>query len=206
MHYDIPEAFKPFIRSVKRQCKLYKVELVLSPSKLVVLTDDFKEECAGYFEDTEKALVVACGRPIEEWMQLLVHEYCHMEQWKSDERWAEWMVACGKLWGWMAGETMLNKKQLSAVIDTMIELEKDCEVRAIDMIQKWKLPIDKEGYIQRANIYLYSYAVIDKLKMFPTNCYTDPLLLRYVPTTFMKSYRKLPKGFEEYMLTKYSKK
>ena len=41
MKYDIPTEFKPFMTSVKRQCKTYGIELVLSPSRNVVLTDDY---------------------------------------------------------------------------------------------------------------------------------------------------------------------
>lgn len=80
MKYEIPEEFKPFMASVKRQCKAYGIELILSPSKTVVLTDDFSQDCSGYFCDRDKALVVACGKPFNEWIEILIHEFCHMEQ------------------------------------------------------------------------------------------------------------------------------
>jgi hypothetical protein len=206
MKYNIPSEFKPFLNSVKRQCKTYGVELMLSPSKNVILTDDFLQECSGYFEDTEKVLVVACGKPTHEWMQILVHEFCHMEQWKSDDRWDKWADACGKLWAWMDGTSIMNKSQLSKVLDDMIELEKDCEMRSVEKIEKWGLPIDTELYTRRANCYLYSYGLMDKLKRFPTGVYTNEVLVNMMPSKFQKSYKKVPRVIEEYMVNMYAKK
>lgn len=206
MHYDIPQEYKSFMASVKRQCKTYKVELMLAPSKQVILTDDFLQECSGYFEDTERALVVACGKPVEEWMQILIHEFCHMEQWKSDDRWGKWNIACGKMWGWMAGEIIMNKKQLANVIDDMIELESDCEMRAVEKIKQWNLPINTTIYTQKANIYLYSYAMMPYLKRFPTGIYYDKELFKMSPSKFMKSYKKVPSNMYDYMLANYSNK
>lgn len=47
MKYDIPKEFRPFVNSVKRQCRDYKVDLVLSPSRKVVVTDDFEQNVVG---------------------------------------------------------------------------------------------------------------------------------------------------------------
>ena len=205
MKYNIPEQYKPFMASVKRQCKTYGVELMLSPSKQVVLTDDFEQECSGYFEGEEKVLVVACGKHLDEWMQILVHEFCHMEQWKSDDRWDKWNVACSKLWGWLDGSVIMNKTQLSKVIDDMVELEKDCEMRAVEKIKKWELPINVQDYVQKANTYLYSYAVIPYIKRFPTGIYYDRELVEMMPTGFRKSYRKPPEDVINYIIKNYSK-
>jgi len=206
MKYNIPSEFKPFLNSVKRQCKTYGIELMLSPSKNVILTDDFQQECSGYFDEEDKVLVVACGKPVNEWMQILVHEFCHMEQWKSDDRWEVWADACGKLWAWMDGTSIMNKSQLSKVLDGMIELEKDCEMRAVEKIEKWGLPIDTELYTKRANCYLYSYGLMDKLKRFPTGVYNDETLIEMMPIKFQKSYKKVSRAIEEHMVSVYAKK
>jgi hypothetical protein len=203
MKYDIPEEFKPFIASVKRQCKTYGIELMLSPSRNVVLTDDFSQDCSGYFCDRDKALVVACGKPFEEWVEILVHEFCHMEQWKTDDRWDKWTDACGKTWSWLAGESMMNKTQLRNVLDVMVELEKDCEIRAVEKIKKWELPISVQKYVQKANIYLYSYYILPEIKKFPTGVHSDPELIKMSPNTFKKSYRKVPDKIRDYITEFY---
>jgi hypothetical protein len=206
MKYDIPDEFKPFVASVKRQCKTYGIELVLSPSKNVVLTDDYTQDCSGYFCDRDKALVVACGKPFNKWVEILVHEFCHMEQWKSDERWGKWTDACEKTWSWMGGDIIMNKTQLRNVLDDMVELEKDCEMRAVEKIKKWGLPISVPKYVQKANIYLYSYYMLPEIKQFPTGIYDNEALIKLSPTGFKKSYRKVPDDIRNIMLNSFAKK
>ena len=206
MKYEIPPEYKPFIASVKRQCKTYGIELVLSPSKDVVLTDDFSQDCSGYFCDRDKALVVACGKPFKDWFEILVHEFCHLEQWKSDPRWGKWTDACGKTWDWMAGDNMMNNTQLRNVLDDMVELEKDCEMRAVEKIRKWELPVPIGRYVQKANVYLYSYYMLPEIKRFPTGVHTDSILIDMSPKTFKKSYRKVPDDMRTYILNNFSKK
>jgi hypothetical protein len=205
MRYNIPEEYKPFITSVKRQCKKYGIELILSPSKRVVLTDDYLQECSGYFCDTDKALVVACGKPFEEWFEILIHEFSHMEQWKSDERWNVWNDNTGKTWDWLAGNIMLNKTQVLNMLDSMVELEKDCEMRAIEKIKKWGLPVNLTRYVKKANVYLYSYHMMPILKRFPTGIYSDKTLIEMAPKSFKKTYRNVPKDMSEYIILNYSK-
>ena len=206
MKFDIPQEFKPFLNSVKRQCKTYGIELMLAPAINVVVMDNFKDQCSGYFDGDEKVLVVACGKPVEKWMEILVHEFSHMEQWKSDDRWSTWDNAALKLWSWMDNSAIMNKKQLSNVLDDMIELELDCEKKSVELIRKWDLPLNIPQYIQKANIYLYSYALMAHLKHFPTDVYRDENLLKLVPTTFLRSYIKPPKQLSEYIISKFSKK
>lgn len=206
MKYEIPPEYKPFLASVKRQCKTYGIELVLAPSRDVVLTDDFSQDCSGYFCDRDKALVVACGKPFKDWFEILVHEFCHMEQWKTDERWVRWTDACGKTWEWMAGDIIMNKTQLRNVLDEMVELEKDCEMRAVEKIRKWGLPISVQKYVQKANVYLYSYHMLPEIKRFPTGVHSDKNLVEMAPKTFKKSYRKVPEDMAKYMLAKYTTK
>ena len=206
MRYNIPEEYKPFITSVKRQCKKYGIELILSPSRRVVLTDDYLQECSGYFCDTDKALVVACGKPFEEWVEILIHEFSHMEQWKSDGRWNDWNDNTGKTWDWLAGNIMLNKTQVLNMLDSMVELEKDCEIRAIEKIKKWNLPVNLTRYVKKANVYLYSYHMMPILKRFPTGIYTDKTLIEMAPKGFKKTYRNVPKDMSEYIILNYSKK
>tara|TARA_B110000503_G_C7058969_1_gene375779 strand:+ start:393 stop:1013 length:621 start_codon:yes stop_codon:yes gene_type:complete len=206
MRYDIPHEFKPFLTSVKRQCKSYGIDLVLSPSRNVVLTDDLSQDCSGYFCDRDKELVVACGRPFKDWFEVLIHEFSHMEQWKSDDRWDGWTNSCGKTWEWMSGNTIMNKIQINGVLDNMVELEKDCEMRAVEKIRQWNLPIPIGRYIQKANIYLYSYYLLPRIKKFPTGIYTDNTLVDLASKKFKKSYREVPEDIKGYILNKFDVK
>lgn len=206
MKYDIPAEFKPFMASVKRQCKTYGVELMLAPCKKIVLTDDFEQECSGYFDSDDRVIAVACGKPFIEWFEILIHEFCHMEQWKTDERWDEWHEHTGHTWGWLAGEKIMNKTQLMKSLDKMVEMERDCEIRAVEKIRKWGLPIAVNRYTKKANIYLYSYYMLPTIKTFPTGIYYDKKLMEMSPEGFKKSYRKVPDDMAKHIVKNYAKK
>jgi hypothetical protein len=206
MKYNIPPEFKPFMASVKRQCKTYGVELMLAPAKKIVLTDDFEQECSGYFDSDEKVLAVACGKPFIEWFEILIHEFSHMEQWKTDPRWEEWHDYTGHTWGWLSGEKIMNKSQLAKALDKMVEMERDCEMRAVEKIRKWELPIPINRYTKKANTYLYRYYMLPEIKRFPTGIYTDKKLAEMSPDTFKKSYRKVPADMAKHIVKYYSKK
>lgn len=204
MNYEIPDEFKPFISNVKRRCKKHGVELVLSPSRTVVLTDTFSSDCSGYFDGNDKVLVVACGKPFDEWIEILIHEYSHMEQWLTDSRWMEWEDCCLALWDWLDKNKMLNSSQLNKVIDGMIELERDCEIRALNNIEKWGLPINKSRYKRKANLYLYSYRMMPELKKFPTGIYDNKHIVAMCPSRMLKNYKKVPDNIKKAIIDIYS--
>jgi len=203
MKYEIPDEFKQFVAHVRRRCTVSGIELVLSPSRNVVITDSFSTDCSGYFDDVNKALVVACGKPFKEWIEILVHEYSHMQQWLNDDRWSYWTDCCLDLWSWLDGEKILNTAQLNKVIDGMIELERDCELRALDNIVKWNLPINKSRYKRKANLYLYSYRVLPIIKKFPTGLYDNKDLINMCPTRITKNYNTIPDGVRDLIIKTY---
>jgi hypothetical protein len=187
----IPEEYKKFVNSVKRKCKYHNVNLVLSPSKHVILTDDYKNECSGYFG--EKLLVVACGKPAEDWIDIFVHESSHMDQWiQKDSRLEQWDNATSSMWEYLCGNKLLNKAQLKNIVDSIIDLELDCEKRSVEKIKKWKLPIDLDDYIRVSNAYIFSYRLIGTYKRFPTGIALDDKLINAAPKVFLKSYQQIP--------------
>jgi hypothetical protein len=203
MKYDIPPEFKQFVAHVKRRCTVNKIELVMSPSRNVVITDSFSTDCSGYFDDVNRTLVVACGKPFKDWIEIMVHEYSHMEQWLTDERWGHWTDCCLDLWDWLDGDVELDEVQMKVMIDGMIELERDCEVRALENIRKWKLPINKTRYARKANLYLYSYRVMPIIKKFPTGLYDNKALIDMCPSRIGKRYETVPKDVMELIIKTY---
>jgi len=203
MKYDIPEEFKQFVAHVKRSCKRNKVELMMAPSRTVVLTDSFSTDCSGYFDDTDKVLAVACGKPFNAWIEILVHEYSHMQQWLHDDRWTHWTDCCLELWSWLDKEKIMNSAQLNHVLEGMIELERDCELRALDTIRHWGLPINKSEYQRKANLYLYSYSLMPILKKFPTGIYDNKELVAMCPARISKTSSKVPDRIAKAIIDRY---
>jgi hypothetical protein len=204
MKYDIPEEYKQFVAYVKRRCKIKGIELMLSPSRNVVITDSFSTDCSGYFDDVNKVLVVACGRPFNEWIEILIHEYSHMQQWTSDDRWTHWTDCCLDLWAWLDKEKTMNGTQLGKVLDGMVDLERDCELRAIENIKKWKLPINKAQYQRKANLYLYSYRLMAQLKKFPSGIYDNKEIVAMCPSRIVGNKSSVPDNIAKAILNKYT--
>jgi hypothetical protein len=193
----VPSEYKKFVNSIKRKCKYHGVNLVLTPSKQVILTDDYKNECSGYFSGDEKLLVVACGKPAKNWIDVLVHESCHMDQWiKNDPRLEEWGAACSSMWDYLQGIKLLNSTQLRKVEDLVIENELDCEKRSVEKIKEWGLPISIENYIKESNTYVFSYRLMGKYKRFPSGLAKDRKLVEAAPKRFLKSYERIPAKLE----------
>jgi hypothetical protein len=100
----------------------------------------------------------------------------------------------------------MNKSQLAKALDKMVEMERDCEMRAVEKIKKWGLPVNLTRYVKKANVYLYSYHMLPILKRFPTGIYTDNNLIEMSPKGFKKTYRDVPKDMADYIVSNYSKK
>lgn len=203
MKYDVPHEFKQFVAHVKRRCTVNGIELMMSPSRNVVLTDSFSADCSGYFDEVNKVLVVACGKPFKEWIEIMVHEYSHMQQWLTDERWGHWTDCCLDLWDWLDGDNDLDEVQIRKVIDGMIELERDCEIRALENIRKWGLPINKTRYAKKANLYLYSYRVLPIIRKFPTGLYDNAELINMCPPRVLKRHDTVPDRVKELIIKTY---
>ena len=73
-----------FVEYVKGQLEEHGVRTEFSPEKWVyVLGEERTQEnrCSGYFDDTNKFMAVAMGK--KNWLQIMLHEYCHFEQWRD---------------------------------------------------------------------------------------------------------------------------
>jgi hypothetical protein len=149
--------------------------------------------CSGYFD--EKNLVVATNKKnVREWLDVLVHESCHLDQFLEKSK--LWVSDSESL---CVVEAWINKKNISEQrrdkgFKNTIALELDCEKRTIAKIKKYKLDICKEEYIQKANSYLfaYLYALIYK-KWYPTP-YENPRIWKKMPTIFLTIDQYLDKN------------
>lgn len=146
-------------------------------------------ECDGYFDENNMTLNVAHKSP--RFVQVLVHESCHMDQMIEKDRTnirlrfpksflsvnndsslltdetyeGNWIFD-----QWNAGKIKLNNRQLNMLINRIMENERDCEERTVNKIKKWKLDeiINLEDYIRHANIYVLTFEMIKKLKCWVT--------------------------------------
>ena len=149
--------------------------------------------CSGYFD--EKNLVVATNKKnIKEWLDVLVHESCHLDQFLEKSK--LWVSDANSLF---LVEAWIHKKNISIErrdrgFRNTVALELDCEKRTIAKIKKYGLDINKDEYIQKANSYLfaYLYALIYR-KWYPTP-YENPRVWRKMPKNFLTIDQYLDKN------------
>ena len=129
-----------------------------------------------------------------------MHEYCHMTQWLDGiPLWKEAEEALSGMWDWLSGEEIENVEKS---IDIARDLELDNEKRTVEMIKKWKLPIDVNEYIRKANAYVLFYNYLKKTRKWsePTNSpYINKNIVEAMSDKFDMDYEKLsPELFELY--------
>jgi len=149
--------------------------------------------CSGYFD--EKTLVVATNKKnVREWLDVLVHESCHLDQFlEKSKLWVSDANSLCVVEAWINKKNISENKKLTGFNNT-ISLELDCEKRTIAKIKKYNLDINIEEYVQKANSYLlaYLYAMIYR-KCYPTP-YENPRIWKKMPKNFLTIDQYLDKN------------
>jgi hypothetical protein len=142
---------------------------------------------AGYFNESTKKLVVAMKN--DEAFGTLVHEFSHFEQWtKKPQFWAKLTIGHGNFFNWLETNNPVSRKVMKWKEDA-IELEHDCEVGAVKMIDTLGLEIDKKAYIQKGNAYLLSYHLIATYHCWPKGSVYTNDISKLMPTKLMSLAR-----------------
>jgi len=189
-----------FIGYAITECAKNKIKVILVPKKYVY-TEGTK--CAGYFDEDDRILVVATRKPQKDWLPILVHEFCHSQQWVEKEPLYIKITKNKKLdlmWDWLEGKDM-PMSVVRKSIRAYQKMELDCEKRSVRHIKNFQLSIDMDEYIQLANIYVLFYSILLKTrKWYNKPPYRVKNLMKEVPKNFLKSYIKVPSKFEDMVM------
>ena len=187
---------KTFIELVKNECNKHKISCKLKDVNYLKPTPSIR--CTGYFDDESRTLEVAMKQ--KDSLELLVHEYCHLTQWVDKApvytKASKYLIALDK---WIEGKN-LPIEVIDAAIKGIVDLELDNEKRAVAMIRKYNLNIDKDKYIKKANAYLYFYHWMKETRRWSRSNnipYKNKVIIDAMPTTFRGSYDKLPNRFKK---------
>lgn len=185
-------------------------ELNTTKTDLIFTTDCVKIEeceCGGYFSEDDNQVVVSFDSNNFIWLEYLIHEYSHYRQWvekapcsldlETDDG-----SALEMMWSWLSNDIELKPKVKNNFINLVRDMELDCEIRAVECIKKYNLPIDVERYIKVANVYIYFHEIIKKYRKWYKNgisssTYED--IIEIMPNKFLKQY-KLTKKLEQMFL------
>ena len=142
---------KRFISHVIRTCIKNKIKFITIP--------DAGEIVLGGFNDFDRTLEITESSS-ENVLGILVHEYCHMLQYvqKSPIYFSTYrgLDPTTVVTNWLNGIDY-SEKTLDACFLLCKKLEFDCDIRAVEQIKKWNLPIDINHYIKCAIGYSYYY-------------------------------------------------
>jgi hypothetical protein len=91
----------------------------------------------------------------------------------------------------------LSAAQKEAIIAKVQRVELDAEMRSVDKIKKYGLPLDVAYYTKRANAYVWFYRAVAKTRKWITAPYNDQRVLALMPDHFNNDYSSMPAGFLE---------
>lgn len=141
---------------IKAECKKHGIDFYHGKGKTVNFRDGVKSN--GYFTDDG-----GNGRPkiavgsSENALDVLVHEYCHMQQYLEQSDVWQAIIGRDQIWRWVSGEDGFTEDELDESFKALYLVEVDCEQRSVIQHRKWKTGINEEEYIQKANAYTMFY-------------------------------------------------
>jgi hypothetical protein len=173
---------------IKAECKKAGVKIDFHLTRHVRV--DSKTLCDGYFASREGVIVVAINCSKSSWLPVLIHEFCHMQQWlENTKSWklVERLDSHSKVFEWLDGKDVSKiDKHLSAIRD----LELDCEKRTVKLMKKWKLPVNTRLYVREANAYIQLYNWMKEYRHWPNSAWSRKLLNKF-PSTFRMDYTEI---------------
>lgn len=141
----------------------------------------------GWFgaEEGEKELVVALDHDMG--FEVFLHEYCHYLQWKHNRPlWDKSLLTYDILFNWIdKPESNYTKEELNKSLHDILELEHDCETRALKMLQHNPIEnVEIDKYIRAINAYLLHYHLNRSLRKRPKNPIYSARVLENMPNIF----------------------
>jgi len=185
-----------FLKIIKEKCKSLGVKYLFPITSKVSYPGSGDIKVSGYFDNIpEPILACAIGKPFYQWLEILVHESCHMDQWlENSSLWSDIRkdgIDCDKRMDEWLGGKEYGVEEYTYFIRTMQAVELDCEKRSVEKIIKLNLPINVEAYVKKANSYLFFYTILLHTKKWCENApYNVKEIIEQMPGHFL--------SFDEY--------
>lgn len=158
-------------------------ELLDDGFSLVLHQQKQHSHLGGSFDGHSKEFVVSIKGKLG--FELFIHEYCHYLQWKERRRYYNNLInGCNIVFDWLDG-TFFKKNILKYAFDLVIELEWDCERRAVELIKKYDLDVDIERYCRTANTYILFYHIVRETRKWSKGGLYTPSLIKSMPNEIM---------------------
>tara|TARA_R110000824_G_scaffold12226_7_gene53656 strand:- start:63526 stop:64137 length:612 start_codon:yes stop_codon:yes gene_type:complete len=185
---------------IKADVKANGGKLVLHKTKSVKWGS---ESSNGFFDESDVSLHVATNYDIKDWLGILVHEYCHFQQYL--ENCYQWRICYDPIDVFELFEDVLkpNVKYDPDLVhrsfNAIRNLELDCERRTVKMLKEFNSPINVTKYCQGASAYVFFYNYVSKHKKWykkDTAPYRVKAVYSRMPDNLNGRYDKMPKWME----------
>lgn len=178
----------------------YKVNINLTKDKFIFLPEENNIHVKGYWNDSNSSqLTFGCAMGKTEpsaWMMTFAHEFCHFIQWREKtQEWINFNELDGNIASKIYTDEKLNQKQIDYYLNTMRDIEIDCEKRTVRLLDQYKIPYNKKEYIRSANVYIHFYNHIKVYrKWYSTKNvpYMMDSLKQVTSTRFYRNYDEIP--------------
>jgi len=182
---------KRFIDHVHAVCDEHEVKIDIRNTSYVWV-DGIR--ASGFFDGEAPELRMAGNNPHA--LKILVHEFGHLTQWLDKSSvWYKGVLDHTKLDSWLLGDQVHH---INEIIDEVAEVEHDNELRAVQLIKKFRLPIGVREYIREANSYLYFYQHLKNTRRWarPNNRpYMNTAVVSVCPSKIYPSYDEYVRRF-----------
>ena len=180
-----------FVSHVKNHLAQYGMKLILGRGKLVNVGG---YRCEGFFDESRKIIKIA--KNCNNFLETLVHEYCHFLQCINKSKIYKKSDLAGYIVDdWFRGQNYSPEK-IKRAFFLVRAMERDCEKRAVKVIKKFNLKIDKKLYAKRAHCYIYSHFMMEKTRKFCSykkSPYRSPIVLKVMPSSMeVCSHKSIP--------------
>lgn len=182
---DYSKAHKPFLQHVKRECRRYRIKLILTEDDCFT-TDG--QSYGGYFSHISRELGVTQLNNDSAFTSILVHEFSHMEQWiDNDPSYTQHLrggyESSTIMENWLDGREY-EYDTIHKAIALIRDCELNCERRSIININKYALDIDIDIYCKSANAYIlfYNYIMLKRRWEYKEPASIIPMIINQMPT------------------------
>jgi hypothetical protein len=147
-----------FITMVKNKLKKYNGKILFKN------TDIVHRDIDGEFSEFDMTIKCYIDPSSNYWVGVLAHEYSHFRQsitespyWTNFQNEVAEVDDFDKIFKNKKTKLSTAKAKRLKIIYHVVRMELDCDKSAIKLINKYKLPVDKNEYRAKANIVLYKY-------------------------------------------------
>lgn len=156
-------------------------------SVLLYNTEQLDQACGGWcwIDDQKREFAVAMKHHMG--FEILIHEYCHFLQWKTDRKfWNSTLSTYDVLFDWIEDTTLkVSEESLEQSFKDIMSIEHDCEKRVLKLLKNSPIEdFDIDKYIRAVNAYLWSYHINRELRQRPVSPIYSERVLPQMPNTF----------------------